>query len=112
MLRLVTSMTPSVLCFGAYTLDPLTRELLLADRPVRLTRLEFELLQLFADHPGRLYTPRQLLDLIWKSGERTSEHAVKAHISRLRAKLDRGDPRSYIETVWGVGYRFNGHCLK
>ena len=61
----------------------------------------------FARHPGRVYTRGQLLDLVWGYGFEGLEHTVNSHINRLRGKLG-GDPGhpDYIETVWGVGYRF------
>ncbi len=72
-----------------------------------LTLKEFDLLLQFAQHPGHVYTRAQLLDLVWGYGYEGLEHTVNSHINRLRSKLER-DPASpeYIQTVWGVGYRF------
>jgi DNA-binding response OmpR family regulator len=84
-----------------------TREVLVADKPVNLTAKEFDLLLQFAQHPGKVYTRTQLLDLVWGYGYDGFEHTVNSHINRLRAKIeaDPADP-SYIQTVWGVGYKF------
>ena len=56
---------------------------------------------------SRVYTRSQLLDLVWGYGFEGLEHTVNSHINRLRGKLGRDlDHPDYIETVWGVGYRF------
>jgi len=75
--------------------------------PVHLTAREFELLQEFARHPGRVYTRAQLLDKVWGYSYQGYEHTVNSHINRLREKIEKNpaEPR-YILTVRGVGYRF------
>ena len=60
-----------------------------------------------AARPGRTFSRRQLLDLVWKQDSDVYEHTVNSHINRLRAKIeqDPAKPR-YILTVWSVGYKF------
>ena len=74
---------------------------------VELTAKEFELLVYFARSPGRVYTRAQLLDQVWGYSHSGYEHTVNSHINRLRNKIERdpGNP-DYIQTVWGVGYKF------
>ncbi|PTB17947.1 DNA-binding response regulator [Trinickia symbiotica] len=74
---------------------------------VELTAKEFQLLVHFARNPGRVYTRGQLLDQVWGYSHSGYEHTVNSHINRLRAKIEI-DPNSpeYIQTVWGVGYKF------
>ncbi len=88
-------------------IDKEKRKVTVEGREVRLTAKEFDLLVHFAAHPGRVFTRGQLLDQVWGYGHEGYEHTVNSHINRLRAKIeaDPSDPR-YIETVWGVGYRF------
>ncbi len=76
--------------------------------PVELTAKEFELLAFFARAPGRVFTRAQLLDQVWGYSHSGYEHTVNSHINRLRGKIetDPGNP-SYIQTVWGVGYKFS-----
>ena len=83
------------------------RRVLVKGEPVELTAKEYDLLVHFAGHPGRVYTRGQILDQVWGYGEGTYEHTVNSHINRLRAKIetDPSQPR-FIQTVWGVGYRF------
>lgn len=85
------------------------REVHLGDREVSLTAKEFDLLVQFAQHPGKVYTRTQLLDQVWGYGYDGFEHTVNSHINRLRAKIEQ-DPAepTYIQTVWGVGYKFTG----
>lgn len=76
-------------------------------REVQLTAKEFDLLELFIRHPGRVYNREILLDLIWGYQYNGYEHTVNSHINRLRNKIEK-DPTNpqYIKTLWGVGYRF------
>ncbi len=91
----------------ALVIDRENRAVTLDGEPLRLTLKEFDLLLQFAQHPGKVYTRTQLLDAVWGYGYDGLEHTVNSHINRLRTKLER-DPSNphYIETVWGVGYRF------
>lgn len=94
--------------FGAWRLDPGRRELQHLDVPVPLTLREFDLIYHLARHPGQAFTRGQLLDRVWGAGFDGYEHTVNSHINRLRAKLEAGAQGGrLIETVWGVGYRFN-----
>jgi len=74
---------------------------------LELTAREFDLLLHFARHPGRVYSRGQLLDQVWGYSHSGYEHTVNTHINRLRKKIE-SIPAAlqYIETVWGVGYRF------
>ena len=76
-------------------------------QPVELTAKEFELLACFARSPGRVFTRAQLLDQVWGYSHSGYEHTVNSHINRLRNKIER-DPANpdFIQTVWGVGYKF------
>jgi DNA-binding response OmpR family regulator len=97
----------SQLSVGELSIDFEKHEVKLGDEAISLTAKEFDLLAQFAKHPGRVYTRTQLLDLVWGSGYEGFEHTVNSHINRLRAKIER-DPAEpvYIQTVWGVGYKF------
>jgi two-component system alkaline phosphatase synthesis response regulator PhoP len=74
---------------------------------VELTPTEFDLLVALAEQPGRVFSRLQLLEATQGSAYEGYERSVDAHIKNLRAKLE-PDPRHpvYIETVFGVGYRF------
>lgn len=94
---------------GDLVIDLEKREVTRASKKISLTAKEFDLLVQFARHPGKAYSRTQLLDLVWGYGYEGFEHTVNSHINRLRAKLE-ADPANpaYIQTVWGIGYKFNG----
>ena len=70
---------------------------------IALTLKEYELLKLFMEHPGRVFTRDQLLEQVWGFGYEGETRTVDVHIGTLRTKL--GGCGGYIETVRGVGYR-------
>ena len=74
---------------------------------IELTPTEFNLLATFASQPGRAFTRLQLLEAVQGTAYEGYERTIDAHIKNLRAKIE-PDPRNpkYIETVFGVGYRF------
>lgn len=89
------------------SIDTDKRRVTLLLRDVTLTAKEFDLLLLFACHPGQVYTRAQLLDLVWGLGYEGYEHTVNSHINRLRAKIEKDSAHpAYLLTVWGVGYKF------
>lgn len=98
---------PEIIRAGELTIDPTKRRIVLKGKNVDLTAKEFDLLLHFAQNPGRVYTRAQLLDIVWGYGHEGYEHAVNSHINRLRAKIEENPAKpEYIQTVWGVGYRF------
>lgn len=92
---------------GDLIIDVEKRKVMLESKQADLTAKEFDLLLQFAQHPGRVYTRSQLLDLVWGYAHDGYEHTVNSHINRLRAKIEEDPARPrYILTVWGVGYKF------
>lgn len=96
---------------GNIRIDPSRRHVTLAGESVELTAREFDLLEHFARHPGRVFRRAELLDRVWGYGHEGYEHTVNSHINRLRSKIE-GDPSrpEVIVTVWGVGYKFSDHA--
>nr|WP_270024067.1 response regulator transcription factor [Solirubrobacter phytolaccae] len=96
-----------VLTFGALEIDPTARRVRCGAREIALTSREFDLLLFLARHPGRAFTREELMDHVWQYAFYSDTSTVTVHIRRLRAKLE-PDPEQphWIETVWGVGYRF------
>jgi DNA-binding response OmpR family regulator len=89
------------------SLDRETRRVTVADKSVDLTPSEFDLLAALMSSPGRVYSRLDLLDVIQGIRYEGYERTIDTHIKNLRAKIET-DSRSphYIETVYGVGYRF------
>ena len=92
---------------GKVVVEPEKRKVTVEGEAVDLTSKEFELLLLFARHPGRAFSRDELLDEVWGYQYSGYSHTVNTHINRLRNKIepDPSEPR-YVKTVWGVGYRF------
>jgi two-component system, OmpR family, response regulator ResD len=93
--------------FDGLRIDPAGRTVTLDGELVELTQREFELLLFLARHPGQAFTRDQLMEHVWRYTFYIDTSTVTVHIRRLRAKLEPrpAHPR-FIETVWGVGYRF------
>lgn len=88
-------------------MDPTRRRVFVRDHEVELTAREFDLLWHFASQPGRVFSRAQLLDKVWGYNHEGYEHTVNTHINRLRGKIETNlSQPEFIETVWGVGYRF------
>ena len=92
---------------GDLTIDPSRHEVLRAGVEVRLTAREFALLLALARTPGRVFSREELRERAFGSDSEALDRTVDAHVMNLRRKLER-DPGvpEYIETVFGVGYRF------
>ncbi len=96
-----------IIASGDLVINPLAREVSLANAPVILTAKEFDLLLYFAQNPGKAFTRLALLDQVWGYTHDGYEHTVNSHINRLRAKIERDATQPiFIQTVWGVGYKF------
>ena len=85
-----------------------TREVFRHKQKVNLTFTEFEILHLLARNRGRVFGKEQIYDLVWKEPYFGDYNIVMSHIRNIRENIedDPGKP-VYIQTVWGVGYRFN-----
>ena len=99
--------TPGIIRAGDLEIDLHGHRATRAGEPVRLTRSEFNLLTVLAQHPGQTFTRAQLLDRLHGVAYDGYDRSVDAHVKNLRRKLepDPAEPR-YVLTVYGVGYRF------
>jgi DNA-binding response OmpR family regulator len=93
--------------FGELMIDPSARRVRIAGEDAALTQRELDLLLFLARHPGQAFTRQQLMDQVWQYSFYTDTSTVTVHIRRLRAKIEADPERPrFLETVWGVGYRF------
>jgi DNA-binding response OmpR family regulator len=93
--------------FGHLEIDPAARAVRVGGREVELTQREFDLLLFLARHPGQVFSRDQLMDRVWQFSFYTDTTTVTVHIRRLRSKIEANPSKPvWIETVWGVGYRF------
>ncbi len=94
--------------FGDVRLDYDGRRILVGDKEIESTAKEFDLLRLFVENPGVVLSREQLMQRVWGPDYYGTMRTIDNFIARLRSKIesDPDEPR-YIETVRGVGYRFN-----
>jgi DNA-binding response OmpR family regulator len=91
---------------GAMRIDYVSREVIVGDRAVQLTPLEFKLLSTFVSHPNETLGRERLLELVWGDTEGFGGDQVKLYVGYLRRKLGWDAAASPIETVRGFGYRY------
>jgi len=84
-----------------------SRRVIINGQEINLTAKEYDLLELFIENPGKVYSRESLLNTIWGYDYPGEVRTVDVHVRRLREKIEEnpGDPK-YIHTKWGVGYYF------
>ena len=93
---------------GELTVDLSKRSVVMGNTEVMLTNREFEILYLLASSPGRVFSKEQIYDLVWEEPYSGDYNIVMSHIRNIREKIEDNPSKPfYIQTVWGVGYRFN-----
>jgi len=97
---------PTIIRSGGLEIDSEKYNVTFKGSPIKLTPNEFKLLQLLASRPGQTLTREQLLDDLHGSAS-SIDRSVDSHIKNLRKKLETASGESMIETVYGIGYRFN-----
>lgn len=77
------------------------------NRPVAVTKIEYEILVLLASHPGTVFSTEDIYTKIWHEETTHANNTIMVHIRKLREKIER-QPRTprHIITVWGIGYKF------
>ena len=90
-------------------IDRESRRVFIEDEEISLTAKEFDLLELLALNPDKVYSRDQLLNMIWKYEYSGDARTVDVHIRRLREKIEKNPSNpKYVFTKWGVGYYFKG----
>lgn len=105
--REVTVTEQQRLIFNHLAIDPTRREVMLHDKLVPLTALEFDLLHFLACHPGQVLRRSELIQEVWEYDYVGDQRVVDVHIGQIRKKIeiDASDPK-LIQTIRGVGYKF------
>ena len=94
-------------CGKEFSFDTQSRKVTFGEKSQRLTRIEFRLLEHLVQRPGALVTRQELLESVWGAHVAVEVRTVDSHMVRLRRKLRVfGTQFFLIETVWGLGYRF------
>ena len=104
----VKDFTQKILRFAGLEIDINRRIVIKQTEEVKLTFLEFEILLLLAQNMGMIFSKEQIYDIVWKEPYFGDYNIVMSHIRNIREKIE-DDPSkpAYIQTMWGVGYRFN-----
>ena len=98
-----------VMIRGELVMDPLRHAVKWKDKDVSLTVTEFLLLQALAQRPGFVKSRDQLMDVAYDDQVYVDDRTIDSHIKRLRKKMRNADDTfSAIETLYGIGYRYNG----
>ncbi len=97
---------PQVMRCGAIELDDSAKKVTLDGEEVSLTPTEYDILKLLMQHPGQVFSPKEIYRKIWNDLPYGSENTVAVHIRHLREKLEinPAEPR-YLKVVWGQGYK-------
>lgn len=98
--------TPTALRIGGITLDDEAKEVSLDGEAVALTPIEYSILRLLMQNPGKVFSSARIYELVWKDSAFGAEGTVAVHIRHLREKLEinPAEPR-YLKVVWGQGYK-------
>ena len=97
---------PTRFAVGGLELDDRARTVTLDGEPISLTPTEYDILKLLIQHPGQVFSPKEIYTKIWNDLPYGSENTVAVHIRHLREKLEinPAEPR-YLKVVWGQGYK-------
>ena len=101
--------TTDEIIVGGIALNDREKTVTVDGEPVSLTPIEYSILKLFLENPGKVYSSKEVYRLVWKEEPMGAEGAVSVHIRHIREKIeiDPGRPR-YIKVVWGQGYKMEG----
>ena len=101
--------TGTMVVKGALRIDCESRRVFIGEKEINLTAKEYDVLELLAMNPNKVYSRENLLNLIWGYDYPGDARTVDVHIRRLREKIETkpSEPK-YVHTKWGVGYYFQG----
>ena len=96
------------LVFQGLKIDEVHRTVIREEKELKLTYIEFEILLFLAKNAGVVFSKEKIYDAVWGEPYSGDYNIVMTHIRNIREKIE-DDPSKpiYIQTVWGVGYRFN-----
>ena len=87
-------------------MDLSQRRIFYRDIEIEVSKREFELIEFLLTNAGQVFDRERIYERIWGYDAEGSTDVIKEHIRRIRAKLREATGEDYIETVWGVGYRW------
>ena len=102
-----TALAGETLRFRDWQLDISEMSLLAAGQPVELTAHEFRIVELMVRRPKKVFTKQQIYEAVWQENCPIEDKTIHVHISNIRAKLRSSGTDSYIQTVWGIGFKLS-----
>lgn len=96
-----------VSAFREWRIDEQGRTFSAAGVSVNLTRTEFDILTAFVRHPKKVFTKRELFEIVRNEEALADERTISTHVSNIRRKLKESGTQDYIETVWGIGFKLS-----
>lgn len=94
--------------FGEITIDYAARTIAINGESVSMSKREFDIVELLSLNPGQVFDRERIYETVWGIDGDGNSDTVMEHIRKIRAKLTAHTLYSYIETVWGCGYKWNG----
>ncbi|MOA17156.1 Sensory transduction protein regX3 [compost metagenome] len=98
--------TKKVIDINGLTLDQAAKEVTANGEPVRLTPIEYKIVELLMTNAGRVFSINEIYERVWKEPGYNAENTVAVHIRKIREKIE-FDPKNptYVKVVWGIGYK-------
>lgn len=97
----------TVYSYRGWTLNPDTWEMTAEGEQIELTRHEFLIMELLIRNPKRVFTKQMIYEYAWGEEYLAEDKTINVHISNIRSKLKRSKTDSYIQTVWGMGFKLS-----
>ena len=101
-----------LLNFKGLMIDEVKWVIIRENQEIELTYTEFEIFKLLAKNPVIVFSKEQIYDIVWKESYSGDYNIVMSHVRNIREKIEDNPSKPiYIQTVWGVGYRFNKNLI-
>ena len=97
---------------GDLVIDYTAKEVYFKGELIPLLPREFEIVELLSSYPGQLFSKERIFERIWDIDSDADVGVIMEHVSKIRAKFASAGAKPYIQTVWGIGYRFNKNLRK
>lgn len=94
--------------FGDMVIDYTKREITINQKSITLSKKEFDIVELLSTHVGQVFDRERIYEKVWGLEGDGNNDTIMEHIRKIRNKFATVTMHSYIETVWGVGYKWNG----
>lgn len=98
----------NIITCGKLSIQPKSRKVIREGTEIYLTPKEFDILYFLADNRGEIFTKEQIYQAVWEDNYLLDDSNIMAFIRKLRKKIEPNpDAPEYIQTIWGIGYKFN-----